>query len=94
MKKLKTMWIRHDYNTGEPIAVADSYDNLAKKRKDNFLKKQGKDECVYIREYVELKEGEIQCPREEWKPDRYKFCPHCGKKLVYRDEDLCLNGGI
>ena len=91
--KIKTIWVRHDYDTAEPLATANSFEELQKK-KSQWLHKKGKEECIYDKEYVEIEEGEVVCPREEWKPERYEFCPHCGKKLVYKDEDLCLNGGI
>lgn len=87
MKKRKTIWVRHDYNTDEPLAVANNFKELQKK-KSEWVKKKGKDNCVYDREYIQIpEEGESICGKKHY-PRPLRYCPHCGEKLFYKDEEM------
>ena len=87
MKKERTIYVRHDYNTNEPLAVAVNYEELQKK-KSEWLYKKGEEGCVYDREYVRVpEEGATLCGETHY-PKPLRFCPHCGDKLFTRDEEV------
>lgn len=86
MKK-ETVYVRHDYNTNEPLAVASTFQELQKK-KSEWLHEKGEDGCVYDREYMRCPdEGKSICGEKHY-PKPLRFCPHCGEKLFYSDEEM------
>ena len=86
---MKKVWVRFDFNTNEPLAVADSFKRLQQKRSEWIFEK-GEDRCVYDREYAQLPEEGLNkniCGKEHY-PKPLRFCPHCGEKLFIRDEEM------
>jgi hypothetical protein len=54
---------------------------------DRGRKALKKGETFYLRTFAEVQEGEILCERNHCYEQHFNFCPHCGGKLKYREDE-------
>lgn len=85
-KQFNIIWIARGHDKKNTIiGVAETYEDISKLA-SLWSKKKGHPHNLET--YAQVQEGEILCERSHCYKEHFNFCPHCGNKLNYREDNL------